>query len=351
VQDQSTWHRGVTLDNQGSRVLGDIRGGGYIRSSNATGHGDTLYVSTNRNSRSAGEVVSYKTPIDTYGTYVGFTFSHNDMKLGKEFKQYDITGTTNQGSVELTKELALTESFQSRAVAGLNVKSIKKHTLGQVTSDDQLRIPYLGLNLIEKDSTGSTSFSPRLDFGTANFLGASSLNHPSASRAGTGGAFVKFSQDVTRTQSMPWDSYLSLRGEFQATSRTLTSSEQLQLGGEGSIRGYPEGDYLADVGGDGSVEFNCPMYLIPKDWKLPKEEGSLRNQIMPYIFADMGAGTLKKVLPGESASKTLWSAGGGIRIHLYNSIYWNMDWAKALGDKHNSGSGPSTFHFSLQVEV
>jgi len=351
AQDSPTWHKGVTMDNLGSRLLGKIKGGSYIRGTNVTGRADSLFVSTSLNSRTMAQMINYKTPIDTRGTQLGMSFSRSDFKLGQDFKSFDITGSSVQGGLELTKELYLSESFQSMLKSGLDLKSIKKHTRGVRTANDQLRIPYLGLDFIENDAWGTTTFSPRMDFGTEDFLGASSRNHPSAVRAGTGGSYIRYSQEMTRSLKMPWESYLRLHGEFQSASRTLPSSEQFQLGGESSIRGYPEGDYLADVGGFASVEWNFPMYLIPKTWVLPKERTLLRYQIQPYVFADMGGGMLKKVLPGETDRKTLWSMGGGFRVHVYRSVFLNMDWAKVMGDDPVSGSGSSTFHFSLQIEV
>lgn len=351
VQDKRTWHVGTSFDNNGSRILGKYRGGSYVRSTNATGHGDSLFINTLMNSRLLGQSVSYRTPVGTRGTQVGIDYSHFTMKLGKEFKSYDITGTTNQGSVEISQELYLAENMELSAAGGLSVKSITKHVLGQRVSDDQLRIPYMSMAWSESDAWGNTSVTPRLDFGTGGFLGASTRNHPSASRAGTGGFYVKYSQEISRTQKMLWDSYIRLSSQFSAASHTLPSSEQFQIGGEDSVRGYPEGDYSADVGGTFSVEWNFPMYLFPKQWKLPKDEVSLRNRIMPYVFMDAGVGSLKKVLPGERQQKSLMSLGGGFRARLYKSIFFNADWGVPVSDDPAAGSGPSTFHFSLQMEM
>ncbi len=351
VHDQLPWHAGVTMDNQGTRLLGYVRGGTYLRSTNVTGRGDSLFISSNMNSRSAGESITYRTPIDTQGTTLGISYSHFWMRLGQEYKSFDIKGISDQGSVDLNKELYLTENIQVNGITGLYVKSILRTQLDQETSDDQLRIPYLGIDLSENDNMGTTSFSPRLEFGTSGFMGASSMDHPSGSRADTGGFYALYTQTASRTENLFWESYLRLSSQFQATSHTLPYSEQIQIGGEGSVRGYPEGDYLADLGGYGTVEWNFPMYLIPKDWKLHNSQTPLRHQIEPYIFVDMGGGMLKEVLPGERATESLWSAGGGFRVHLYNSVYFNIDLAQHLGDKPTSGSGPSTVSFSLQVEA
>jgi hemolysin activation/secretion protein len=150
---------------------------------------------------------------------------------------------------------------------------------------------------------------------------------------------------------MPFGSYATLRSQFQAASHTLPSSEQYQLGGMYSIRGYPEGDYLADMGGSLNCDWAFPMYLIPSDWTISNTKTPLRYQIEPVLFADIGGGKLKKVLTGERKDKFLAGVGGGLRIRFNNNINARLEWAKRIGDRATGGSGPSTFHFTVQMEI
>jgi hemolysin activation/secretion protein len=147
------------------------------------------------------------------------------------------------------------------------------------------------------------------------------------------------------------ESYLSARSFFQATPYTLPSSEQRQLGGINTVRGYPEGDYLADLGGNISTDWIFPSYFFPKKWKLPKADTPLRRQLEPFVFCDIGLGMLNKTLPGEREHKFLMGAGGGIQFRFQKYFYVRAQWAKALGDKPVSGAGPSTFYISCQGEI
>ena len=149
---------------------------------------------------------------------------------------------------------------------------------------------------------------------------------------------------------MFFDSYMYIRSQFQVASHALAPSEQLQLGGADSIRGYPEGDYLADTGGSINFDWVFPMYVIPKSWKLSGQDMPLRHQIEPVFFVDIGGGLLNEALPGERNSKFLDSIGGGLRVKFkYFSL--RLDWAGSIGDKPTSGSGPSTFYFTFQSEI
>jgi len=150
---------------------------------------------------------------------------------------------------------------------------------------------------------------------------------------------------------MPFDSYLSIRTNLQTASHTLPASEQFQLGGESSIRGYPEGDYTADMGGSMNLDWVMPMYLIPQDWKLSNSGIPLRHIVEPVLFADVGGGRLKQVMPGEVKDKFLSGVGGGLRFHFGQHASLKLEWAKYTGEKPTEDSGPSTFYLTFQAEM
>lgn len=337
VKEKFPWHLGQTFDNQGSRLSGKYRVGGYLRSTNATGNNDSLFINSIYTSLSNGESFSYRLPVDTYGTKFGLDIANFNMKIGKEFKSRDITGATKQVIPQIIKELFLSDNFEGYLNTGIEIKSVKNRVAGRTTASDQLRTPYFGFDFDKTDPSGKTTFSPRFSFGTAGFLGASERNHPTATRPETGGFFFKYEQSINRIQRMPLQSYVLLRSRIQLASHTLASSEQFQLGGENSVRGYPEGDYLADMGGTLSL-----------DWVFTKTP--LPRAIQPVIFGDVGGGRLKKVSIGEQRKKILAGLGCGLRIRLQDKVYMVLDWAMAVGDEPNGGSGSSTYKMSLQAE-
>lgn len=352
VKENFPFHIGANFDNQGTRLSGKWRQSPTFRSSNATGNFDSLYESSIFSSDSFGEFASYALPIGTYGTKFNINATYFKSRLGKEYKALEIRGISQIYNPYFSWELALREDFQANANLGFEIKSIKKKTSGSVTSSDQLRTPYFSFDFAKIDSfSGQTTFNPKFSFGISGFLGASHRNHPTSSRAGTGGSFFKYEQALNRIQRMPFDSYLTIRTNLQTASHTLASSEQLQLGGANSIRGYPEGDYLADMGGSLNLDWVMPMYLIPKDWKLNNLSTPLRHLIEPVIFADVGGGRLKKVIPGELRDKFLSGAGGGLKFHFGRYASLNLQWASYTGNKPTSGSGTSTFYLTFQSEI
>ena len=354
VKDKFPYHIGGGADDQGTRLTGKYRASESFRSSNFTANNDFVFFNSTESADSSGDFVTYMVPIDTYGTKLGFDFSYFTSKIGREFRDFDIAGNTLDFIPHMTTEIYLTEVLQVSADAGLNIKSVKKLTGPDVTNDDELRIPYFKMDMSRIDSFlggGQTTFSPEVDFGTGGFLGASSENQTKAARIGTDGYYFKYIQTLRRVQRMPWESYALLRSQFQATSHTLPSSEQFQLGGESSIRGYPEGDYVCDVGANLNMDWIFPMYLIPKDYKLPYSQTPLRNQIQPVVFMDLGGGALKTKLPGERKEKFLMGVGGGLRINLYDRLNARIEFAQAIGADPTPDSGPSNFHISINFEM
>lgn len=355
VADKFPFHAGVGADDQGTRLTGKYRGSAFGRSTNFTANNDFVFYNSVASSDSAGQFVTYMFPIDTYGTKVGFDFSYFTSKIGREYRDYDIIGNTINYIPHMTGEVYLSENLQIFADMGLNIKSNMKSVHSDITVEEQLRMPYFRMDMARMDSFfggGQTVFSPEIDFSLGGgILGASYEDHSKTSRAGTGGFFFKYIHNLRRIQRMPWESYISLRHQFQATTQTLPSSEQFQVGGLSTVRGYPEGDYLADTAATLSADWVFPMYFIPKEYKLPYDKTPLRNEIQPVIFVDLGGGTLLRTLPGEMEYKFLMGVGGGLKINLYEKLSVRVEWAQAIGSKPTPNSGPSTFHLSANFEL
>ena len=354
VKDKLPWHAGVSEDDRGSRLTGKYDTSLYLRGSNVCGLGDTVFANTLLSAHSLGQVVSYAVPVGTFGAKLGVDLSYFQMWLGRQMKEYHIIGRTKGVTPHASFELALKEDFEASLDIGMKMQDIEKRVAGNRVSDDQIREPYLAFNFSKMDGFaggGQTVFSPEFDLGTGGFLGASQSCHPSASREGTGGYYFKYSHALKRTQTMPFGSFLLMNSQFQAASHTLPSSEQLQLGGMNSVRGYPEGDYLADVGATLNLDWVFQSYFFPKDWKLPYFKTPLRRAIEPVAFFDMGGGGLYAKNPGERGHKFLAGAGGGLRIQIASNFFIRLEWAKAFCNDPSGGNGPSTFYMMMQSEA
>ncbi|MCX5666950.1 MAG: hypothetical protein NTY34_01370 [Candidatus Omnitrophica bacterium] len=354
VIDKFPYHAGAAFDNQGTRLVGKLRTSMSFRSTSMFGRNDSLFFNTIESALSQGNFVSYSYPIDTYGTRLGFDAVIFTNKLGLEYKGFGITGNTQIYTPKIMSQMYLAEGLQMNTEGGIDIKSSRKWAMGQMSTNDQLRIPYVNFDLTKLDSFfggGQTSLLSQFRFSAAHFLGAAGANHVSASRSGSGGFFFVFEQTVRRVQRMPFDSYISARAQFQNATHTLPSSEQMQFGGANYNRGYPEGDYMADYGANLSVDWILPMPFVPKDFKLPYSETPLRHQFEPVVFMDMGGGELKDTGPGERETKFLMGLGGGLKVQINKNLFLKLEWAERVGDRPSQGQGTSNFHIAFQGEI
>lgn len=346
TKEAAPYHVTVGTDNQGSRLTGRYRESVAFNTSNLTGNHDDLSINAVISDLSTGEFVSYQMPVGTYGTKLGMDVGLFQAKLGQEYKRFDIVTATQYYNPNVTVELYQSQNLQVDVQSGVKIKNtIKKQARDKVT-DERLRLPYAGLEIVENDAQGQTNFSPELSGGSPGLLGSSRRDNPLASRRGSDGSFLKYSQNLNRYQTMPWGSYVQLKSQVQYATEVLPTSEQLQLGGANSVRGYPEGDYLADSGANLNMDWYFPLYPVPASWKAG--DFSFRNNIEPLVFFDMGGGRLNKAYGTEKSEKMLAGFGGGVKVRVKNNAHVKLEWAKAIGDKPVRGTGPSTFNMSVQ---
>ena len=340
------YHVSAGIDNQGSRLTGRYRESFSFNTSNLTGNHDRLSLSAVFSKLSSGEFLSYQTPVGTYGAMAGLDAGFFEARLGQEYYHYDVTTTTEFYTPNVSFELYQSQDVQMNLRSGLKIKDIEKKQTTTTLTNERLRLPYVAIDIVKNSVAGQTRFSPQLSFSRPGLLGTSAKDNLFASRPGADMSFVKYDHTINHQQRLPWSSYIQIKSQFQAATRTLPTSEQLQLGGVNSVRGYPEGDYLADTGMNLTMDWHVPAVPIPPSWTIGTF--SPRNQIDPFLFLDLGAGRLLERTESERKEKFLAGIGGGFQIHLKKNASLKLEWAKAVGDRPIKGTGPSTFHMSFQ---
>jgi len=350
VKDRIPVHLSTDVNNLGTDNTGKHRWGVEAKHNNLLGQMDQLSgrVQLGKGVWAVGS--DYSVPIRPIRTRVGFAYTRASVDVGGPFRALGVKGSAATYSVYGNTELGFWRSVKATLNTGFDWKSVENKILGNVSGRDELRVLNLGVTLEQSDRWGRTIFPNSVHIGFSNFLGASDNIDAGASRAQTGGQFVVYRNSLIRYQRLPLGMMFSFRGNTQLTPDRLASSEQLRLGGAFSVRGYPEGEYLSDYGGYTNYELLVPSYFFPKDWKLPWASAPLRQQIQGVGFFDMGAGGLRKPLPGEDNSKFLAGAGGGVRLQLYDRIYGRFQWAGRLGDRASDGT-TSAFYYGISTEV
>ncbi len=350
VTDKFPVHLSTDVNNLGTDNTGKTRWGIGATHTNLLGLMDELSGRFQIGSNSWATGANYSVPLNSYQTALALSYSHSSVDLGGDFKALDVKGRSNTYGVSLIQPFLDSKHFNAGTNVGFDFKSVRNEVLGRKAGVDELRILNLGLNLEENDSYGRTILPQTFHVGFADFLGASGKVEPAATRAGTGGQFFIYRSSLLRYTRLPAGMILANRGNLQLTDDALPPSEQIRLGGAYSIRGYQEGEYLADSGAYLANEIYIPSYFFPKDWKLPYSSKPLRNQIMGVGFFDFGGGSLRKPQNTESDDRFLVGIGGGVRIELFDRVYARFQWGAPIGSNPNDGT-KGTFYYGISSDI
>lgn len=350
VKDYFPYHAGYQFDNQGVRSTGKRRHGFTAKSNNFIIPDSILLGGFTFGSDFGAVFGQYLIPVTSYGTKLILGFSHSQVAPKREFEIQDIDGISQTYSAGIRQNLYETDRFTSVASVGFDFKDSRTKDVTGTRRRDRLRVVTSGLDFTYFDRFGGTSLANLVSFGTKIF-GATSENNPLAGRAGAEPEFVKYEGTLSRSIVLPFETMALLKFSPQVSTKKLTPQEELSLGGANSVRGYPEGDYLADQGFLFNAEYSIPSYFLPHDWQLPKSDRPLRKDVQVVFFFDEGYGRLRGVGLGEIESRHLMGAGGGLRIRLTKYLYARVELAHVIGHEPLTDSDHTRLHFTLQTEV
>lgn len=140
--------------------------------------------------------------------------------------------------------------------------------------------------------------------------------------------FVHANFDLTYKREFLGDFVAAAKLYGQIADSHLVTNEQFAIGGLASLRGYFQSEAVGDMGYAVSLELGTPS-LAPK---LPDFVDELRL----FGFVEHGQTRIIRPQPGQVASQSLVSAGGGARIKLFKHVSGELSVGVPLKD------GPST---------
>ncbi len=154
--------------------------------------------------------------------------------------------------------------------------------------------------------------------------------------------FLAVRPQLSRTQVLPdnFTLYGSMAGQW--ASEPLLNLEQFELGGNGSVRGYREGELYADTGWVGQLELRSPTY-----WRGGKK--LIGTQLT--AFTDYGEGYQLDPSAAPSAHQALWGAGAGVNFHLGPHVESHILIAWPLMNSAYSVEGHERISFSLSAQL
>ncbi|HEY5185955.1 MAG TPA: ShlB/FhaC/HecB family hemolysin secretion/activation protein [Actinomycetes bacterium] len=154
--------------------------------------------------------------------------------------------------------------------------------------------------------------------------------------------FIYLKGDLGYTQEIPGGLQLFLKASAQYSGRPLVAPEQYTSGGAESIRGYYEVNSAGDSGVSGTVELRSPT--------LSRWLGPTVTEWRFHLFTDAGKVWIHEPLPEQKVFATLWGAGAGTRIRMWDHLAAGLDVAIPLTQASPTVQYQWRIHFRVAGE-
>ena len=358
VKDRFPLNFDLRYDNQGRDAIGTQRGVLYAGLHDVTGHGDTLMgtVALSRHSIGAGGM--YSLPIASNDTRLNLGYSYSHVRLGNALQHLGARGSSHDIFVGVSRRLARGEDWRLYGDITLDLRNTDmEFTNPQYSALNDMygyrsRVARATLTDIKDDFYGRWLFTGGVATGIP--IDASDYNK---ARNMPSNNFLKANAGAARIQVMPHNQMLIMQVNGQYANRALYASEQMQVGGMSSVRGYDEGYRLGDYGVTASVEYRAPIpglkALLPEKYEFISDSIQLAGF---YDFGWFGNRFGRGAFGEEMHGDYLMSAGPGIVVKLTKYISANLYWGFPIGKRlpdyaNNDDRRLSRFHFTLTSNI
>lgn len=264
--------------------------------------------------------IQVSAPVGYEGTSVFGRLSLSSSEPGNGLEIYGIKNDSTRISVGAKHPLIRSRRRNLFVGVQFDWNDLKSGsvTFGKL-SEDNLRVVRANLEYDFVDTTLGASM-PAVTTLQATFsqglgiFGATTSTSPFKTRTNTSGTFTAVSAEVQRNQKLGNSGFgvlLAARGQF--TNAPLLASEEFGLGGSDYGRGYDPSTLVGDRGLAGKIElqYSADGGIF----------GNILNDYQLYAFVD--GGVVENINfdgIGNSQFKSLWSAGGGVRLGFIQDI-------------------------------
>lgn len=323
VQDDST---SISYDNAGQAAVGRERLGVTQTYGNLFGYRDPLSVGTYWSNGLAAGFASYTFPISDSGLRLGPVFSYDSIQVrASKLQKLAVNGSFYDASFRLSRPLIANSHFSFSAYVAPHFQ------------ESELKSENLPISRVEVRSfeSGGTLQS----FGKYGIWQADLALMVGDDNASGRNFFSKYDGTITRMQVIKNGIVAIFRAQGQAKAGNpapLPPSEQMQIGGLSTVRGYPESELIGDNGYAISAEVDTPIPLgRMKFLGMP-----LRERFKSAWFIDHGG-----VIAGRHTT-LLTGAGGGLIVNFSKYFAGRLNLATPL--ENRAAFNRTAFEFYVQ---
>lgn len=351
VEDKRPVHMSYEFSNRGTNLTHHTRHTTSFTNYNATGAGDTFFLSSSNAEEGAfnGYSASYARPVGNAGSQFLLDANWADTALVKNLKRFEVEGHSRAVTPGILLNFVREPARSVDWYAGFEIKDSKTDVDDSKISFDRMRVLKTGPRLLWQGPSERTTLGADAHVGIPSVLGGSSDDDVNTSRAGSSGQFAYFTANWTRTRKIPLEGLLFLRANGQWSPDTLTSVELFRAGGAYSVRGYPESDASGDLGWTASAEAAFP-FPIPREWRVPfMKKKRWKDSLRWVSFFDLGKTyNVRRFSSTDVKDKFLMGAGLGLRVNLDRTFALQCDFGFPLGDDSSEKDRTQT-HVSVRA--
>lgn len=322
-------------DNAGTETVGKERVGLKLVDYSLFGYRDPLtltgYISEGTRTVSAG----YSFPVNALGTRISASYGLNrvDIQSGP-FADLDVGGDSYSYNFTLNHPLIFSPALTMNLFAGYQYNDSSTDFSGVTIARTKIDSAPVGFDFKRLDEYGLWYCRNTFTFGSERDNG--------------GEDFLLYNFDLVRTLIHSREVFTIIRGNGQLSdSHLLPSSEQFQVGGLSSVRGYPEGFLVGDEGYFISAEIKFPLPYTDRE----VFASSLHQALKGSIFVDHGAAFPYRGNDESSSSEDyITGVGAGISLSFSRWLTGRIDLGFPL-TKHGKDIDSLRIHFTLQSMV
>ena len=316
-------------DNAGAETVGEYRAGLTFTDASVFGWRDAFYLNAYGAEGTQAVSTSYSVPVHSSGTRVDLSYDYSDIKvISGPFEMLDIGGYASRVGLDISQPLVADSRMHLNALANATSRNSVTTFGGLKISELDVRSAALGFDLQTYGEHGVWYTRNMLTQGFEKFGGDRE--------------FLRFNTDVYRVQSLSPDLTAQFRFSLQwADSHSLPSTEQFQIGGVATVRGYREGLLAADEGAILSAELQFP---VPASFLPP----ALR--LRGFAFVDSGCVVQQRngdrSMHGDDC---LYSVGAGVNFNAGPRVSGKLNVGIPLAKPLGYEDGDYRVEFSVQA--
>lgn len=320
------------FDNAGAESVGEERATVNLVARSLSGYRERLVAAGLFTEGSRTGSLLLDVPVWRRGTRIGVGFDASDTEIEDDaFAGLDIGGNASTLTLQLSHPFLATPAMRVDGILAYRAKHSATDFFDIEIADIAVRSLEYGATLMRFDERGTWFTQHTLTFGISGI--------------GSDQSFLLYRGDVQRWQRLRGDLQLRLRVTGQwADIELLPPSEQFQLGGRYTVRGFREGLLIGDTGYLSVAELRAPLPV----GRLGGAARAFAGKVDGRVFIDHGGAFPFKGAGGDiTAQDYLTSAGFGIDLSPVQGVTAELAWSFPIGFRDDD----EDYRFIFLVQV